>query len=399
MASLENPSPSQISSHEVTLLLECGASYRARAYGDFSKPKGAELVFCTAMTGIEESLTDPSFAGQILVNTVSHVGNTGFTEEDMESDRIWAEGLVCRHLEMTPSNWRSKKSLPEWIVSEGRFVVEGVDTREVTTLLREEGSQRALVYETSSLTPSQAMAYLKENVPSMKGQDLCAKVSVKEPFLFVDDNNSYWPIRKRSLDEKESKAVKRRLVVWDFGVKRNTLRLLAAQGFEVCVMPATAKAEDIIAQKPYGIMLSNGPGDPAAATHVIAELKKVLGRVPVFAICLGHQLVAHAVGATTYKMKFGHRGIHHPVVELNERGETVRTWITSQNHGFAVDRSTLPKEVRVSFAHADDESVEGLSLPHLFCETVQFHPEAGPGPFDAAGMINRFSERVLSDAL
>jgi carbamoyl-phosphate synthase small subunit len=348
------------------------------------------------MSGIEESLTDPSFAGQILVNTVSHVGNTGFTGEDMESDRIWAEGLVCRHLEKIPSNWRAKKSLQDWIVSEGRFVVEGIDTREVTSLLREEGSQRALVYETASLTPEQAMKHLKEQVPSMKGQDLCGRVSVKESYVFKDSSTGYWPIRPRRIRENPSR---RRMLVWDFGVKRNTLRLLAANGFEVCVMPAHSKAEDIKVQKPCGIVLSNGPGDPAAATHVIGELKKLLGYVPVFAICLGHQLVAHAVGARTYKMKFGHRGIHHPVLELDEKGQSVRTWITSQNHGFAVDCETLPQNVRVSFMHADDHSVEGLSLPHLQCETVQFHPEAGPGPFDAAGMIDRFAERVMTDAL
>jgi len=378
----------------VTLLLECGASYSAQGFGDFSKPRGSELVFCTAMTGIEESLTDPSFAGQLVLNTVSHVGNTGHTLEDMESDKIWAEGLVCRHLEKIPSNWRSKKSLKDWIVSEGRYVIEGVDTRELTVLLREMGSQRALVYESSSMTPEQARNYLLEKVPPMEGQDLCSLVSCQKPYFFKDDAKSYWPIRSRDVWEGPA----RKVVVWDFGVKKNTLRLLAANGFDVEVYSATAKAEDILASKAQGLMLSNGPGDPAAATHVIGELKKVLGHMPVFAICLGHQLVAHAVGAKTYKMKFGHRGIHHPVVELDENGKAVRTWITSQNHGFAVDASTLPKDVRVSFIHGDDESVEGLSLPSMRCETVQFHPEAGPGPYDAAGMIDRFAVRMGSDA-
>jgi carbamoyl-phosphate synthase small subunit len=378
----------------VTLLLECGASYSARGYGDFSKPRGSELVFCTAMSGIEESLTDPSFAGQLVLNTVSHVGNTGYTEEDMESDRIWAEGLVCRHLEKIPSNWRAKSSLKSWIVSQGRYVIEGVDTRELTVLLREMGSQRALVYESSTLTPEQARKYLLEKVPPMEGQDLCSVVSCKKPYFFKDDPKAYWPMRSRDVWEGPA----RKVLVWDFGVKRNTLRLLAANGFDVEVYPSTSKAEDILAAGAQGLMLSNGPGDPAAATHVISELKKILGRMPVFAICLGHQLVAHAVGAKTYKMKFGHRGIHHPVVELDEKGQAVRTWITSQNHGFAVDDTTLPQDVRVSFVHGDDGSVEGLSLPALRCETVQFHPEAGPGPYDAAGMIDRFAVRMGSDA-
>jgi carbamoyl-phosphate synthase small subunit len=377
----------------VTLLLECGASYSARGWGDFSKPRGSELVFCTAMSGIEESLTDPSFAGQLVLNTVSHVGNTGHTFEDMESDKIWAEGLVCRHLEKIPSNWRAKKSLKDWIVSEGRYVIEGVDTRELTVLLREMGSQRALVYETASLTPEQARQYLLEKVPPMEGQDLCALVSCKDRYVFKDNMQAYWPMRER--DAREGAA--RKVAVWDFGVKRNTLRLLNANGFDVEVYPTGAKAEDILASGAHGLMLSNGPGDPAAATQVIQELKKVLGRMPVFAICLGHQLVAHALGAKTYKMKFGHRGIHHPVVELNEKGQPVRTWITSQNHGFAVDDQSLPASARVSFVHGDDGSVEGLSLPSLQCETVQFHPEAGPGPYDAAGMIDRFAVR-MSDA-
>lgn len=378
----------------VTLLLECGASYSARGYGDFSKPRGSELVFCTAMSGIEESLTDPSFAGQLVLNTVSHVGNTGYTQEDMESDRIWAEGLVCRHLEKIPSNWRAKSSLKSWIVSQGRYVIEGVDTRELTVLLREMGSQRALVYESSTLTPDQARKYLLEKVPPMEGQDLCSVVSCKKPYFFKDDPKAYWPMRSRDVWEGPA----RKVLVWDFGVKRNTLRLLAANGFDVEVYPSTSKAEDILAAGAQGLMLSNGPGDPAAATHVISELKKILGRMPVFAICLGHQFVAHAVGAKTYKMKFGHRGIHHPVVELDEKGQAVRTWITSQNHGFAVDDTTLPQDVRVSFVHGDDQSVEGLSLPALRCETVQFHPEAGPGPYDAAGMIDRFAVRMGSDA-
>jgi carbamoyl-phosphate synthase small subunit len=378
----------------VTLLLECGARYQAQGYGDFSVPRGAELVFCTAMTGIEESLTDPSFAGQLLLSTVAHVGNTGFTGEDLESEKIWAEGLVCRYLEKTPSNWRAQKPLLDWILSEKRFVLEGVDTREIATILREEGSQRVLVYETARLSPEQAKIYLKEKVPLMSGQDLCSQVSCAEPYIFDFKNTAYWPMRK----EARKESVDKKICVWDFGVKTNTLRLLKSQGFEVQVMPATSKAEDFIAQKATGILLSNGPGDPAAATHIVAELKKTLGRLPVFAICLGHQLVAHAVGAKTYKMKFGHRGIHHPVVELDSKGKAVRTWITSQNHGFAVDAQSLPTTARVSFLHGDDESVEGLSVPSLNCETVQFHPEAGPGPYDSAGMIDKFAERVLSDA-
>jgi carbamoyl-phosphate synthase small subunit len=329
----------------------------------------------------------------VLVSTASHVGNTGFTNEDMESGRIWAEGLVCRNLEGEPSNWRSKKPLGDWIVDEKRFAVSGIDTRQLTSLLREEGSQRGVVVTAGSMTPDQAKAYIQKSVPDMKGRDLTGDVSCAQTFVYQAPKAGYWPyFLPAELSSKEARPLK--VAVWDFGVKTNTLRALASQGAEVHVLPATTKAEDFLDPRWNGILLSNGPGDPAAATHVIAELKKILGKVPLFAICLGHQLVGHAAGAKTYKMKFGHRGIHHPVMELDASGKSLRTWITSQNHGFALDAQTLPKNVRVSFLHADDESVEGLSLPELRCETVQFHPEASPGPYDAGLLLRQFTARL-----
>jgi len=390
---------SQQTPTRICIYLENGYSFEGKGYGDFSTPRSGEFVFCTAMSGIEESLTDPSFAGQILVNTVSHVGNTGFTGEDAESSRIWAEGLVCRHLENTPSNWRAKSSLAEWIVSENRFVLEGIDTREFTTLLRECGSQRGIVVDSAQeWNKSKAIEYIRTNVPSMNGLDLTGKVTSEKAYTLetLKDLSTlgYWPLawEFESQFEKatQSKFPRKKIAVWDFGVKRNTLRMLQACGAEVQVLPAQSKAEEILAAGKDGILLSNGPGDPSACTHIIQELKKVLGKKPMFAICLGHQLVGLALGAKTYKMKFGHRGIHHPVTQLDSQGNGIRTWITSQNHGFAVDAESLPKNCRASFVHGDDLSIEGLSAPEYQCETVQFHPEAGPGPTDSSHLIREF---------
>ncbi|MBS1984412.1 MAG: glutamine-hydrolyzing carbamoyl-phosphate synthase small subunit [Bdellovibrionales bacterium] len=383
----------------VTITLEKGASFSGLGWGDFSKPRASEFVFCTAMSGIEESLTDPSFAEQTLVSTASHVGNTGYTGDDVESSRIWAEGLVCRHLEEIPSNWRAKSSLAAWITGEGRYIVSNIDTRALTILLREQGSQRGIVTAQGSMTTPQAREYIVKHVPDMNGLDLTGRVSCTERYTYTADAQTYWPMGREVTPKarpREKATFRPTVAVWDFGVKRNTLRILNAMGADVVVMPANSKAEDILAAGKDAILLSNGPGDPAAATHIVGELKKVLGRKPVYAICLGHQLVALAAGCQTYKMKFGHRGIHHPVVELDRSGRAKRTWITSQNHGFAVDASKLPAQARVSFLHADDNSVEGLSFPEWNCETVQFHPEAGPGPFDAGALLKKFLSEVGS---
>lgn len=377
----------------VDIFLESGFHVSARAYGNFSKPRSGEFVFCTAMSGIEESLTDPSFAGQIVVSTVSHVGNTGFTADDMESDRIWAEGLVCRHLCETPQSWRAQQSLAGWIVDSGRFVLFGVDTRKLTIHLREKGSQRGVIALRGQMNGESAKNYISTQVPNMTGLDLTGLVSVQKSYEF-QNQTKYWPMGESRLVPAPTPHLQQ-VAVWDFGVKRNTLRLLKQLSHKVVVLPATAKAADLLQAGLDGILLSNGPGDPASATHIISELKQLLGRQRIFSICLGHQLVALAAGAKTYKMKFGHRGIHHPVKQLNAQGELVRTWITSQNHGFAVDPDSLPLRARVSFVHADDDSVEGLSLPDYRCETVQFHPEAGPGPFDSAVLFDEFWGKSL----
>jgi carbamoyl-phosphate synthase small subunit len=384
----------------VTIHLEHGSYVDGLAWGNFSQPRGSEFVFCTAMSGIEESLTDPSFCGQTLIATPSHVGNTGFTQVDMESSRIWAEGLVCRHLEQIPSNWRAQKSLSEWIVEAGRYVVAGVDTRTLTVLLREQGSQRGVVSARGTFsTNTEAQQWIQKHVPPMAGLDLTGTVSCKTSYDFqASTQDEYWPLGKEISSSKSRKGSvpKTTIGVWDFGVKRNTLRLLNQSGALVKVFPAHTKAEDLLDPNIQGLLLSNGPGDPAAATQIILELKKVLGRKPIFSICLGHQLVALAAGGKTSKMKFGHRGIHHPVMELDKSGRSKKTWITSQNHGFSVEVDSVPVGAYVSFLHADDGSIEGVSYPDLRCETVQFHPEAGPGPYDTAFLIKKFVNEVTT---
>jgi carbamoyl-phosphate synthase small subunit len=363
----------------VRIVLEKGAVFQGIGYGISDKPRSAEFVFCTSMTGIEESLTDPSFAKQALVSTVSHVGNTGFTNQDQESRKIWTEGLVCRHLSYNPSSWRSEKTLLDWILSQDAFVVEGVNTRAFATFLRDNGSQRGLVVEESQFQSVgiERMLTRVTDAPSMQGLDLTSYVSCSDPYEF-------------------SKSGKKKIIVYDFGVKTQTLKILTHLDYSVQVVPASTKAKDVLALKPWAVLLSNGPGDPSAATYLHREIRELINRVPLFAICLGHQLMAHALGGKTYKMKYGHRGIHHPVNELDlENGAVVRTWITSQNHGFAVDVDSIGNEAKVWFVHSDDESVEGFAIPNKNIWSVQFHPEAAPGPTEAGELLKKFSQRGI----
>lgn len=387
MASSNLPQPKK-----VFLLLEDSFELAGELYAPAGKNDalGAEAVFCTAMSGIEESLSDPSFCGQLLVSTLAHVGNTGFTGEDQESDRIWAEGLICRQLCHEPSNWRAKETLLSWILRENRFVVDRVNTRALTIHLRDHGSQRALVYDPQNLSKAEALLKLKEKIKPMEGRLLLHDVSCKELYRYKSSKSNFWPTKARL--KKQSSQPK--LGVWDFGVKTNTLRILEACGAEVWVIPSKYTAKEILDLKLDGLLLSNGPGDPATATGVVEELKEVIGKISIFAICMGHQLLALALGAKTKKMKFGHRGIHHPVSELDEKSNVKKVWISSQNHGFEVDRETLPENCQLSFVHADDGSVEGFNLPALDLQSVQFHPEAAPGPNDTVYLLENFVRRL-----
>ncbi|MEZ4813742.1 MAG: glutamine-hydrolyzing carbamoyl-phosphate synthase small subunit [Bdellovibrionota bacterium] len=375
------------------LILEKGFSIDVEGWGDFSaanKVRGGEFVFCTAMTGMEESLTDPSFCRQVIVSTVSHVGNTGFTEEDMESHCIWAEGLVLRHLSSKASSWRAKTSLLQWVLKEKKFLLHKVDTRLLAIHLRNEGSQRGVVFERGTMSDSEALASMDKCIPPMKNLELLSEVTCAKSNPF-EDREMYWPqFETRHLENAP------RIALLDYGVKTNTPRILSRMGCEVILLPAKSSAADILEAGRDGIFLSNGPGDPEAATQVVAELKKVIGKKPLFGICMGHQLLALALGAKTYKLKFGHRGIHHPVVQVKKGVSTGKTLITSQNHGFAVDEDSLPQGVEVTFRHANDLSNEGICNESLRCSSVQFHPEAAPGPFDGLFFFEEFLREVLS---
>jgi carbamoyl-phosphate synthase small subunit len=356
------------------LILEDGFVLEGLSFGVEGEALG-EVVFNTSMTGYQEILTDPSYRGQIITMTYPLIGNYGTNAADVESSRPWAEGFVVKELSKTPSNWRSGESLKDYLTKNKIVAMEGVDTRALTRRLRLSGAMRGII----STADFDKESLLKKVLasPKMAGRDLIPEVTSKQAYD--------WPIAGMKTQEGKKEFF---VVAMDFGIKYNSLRLLDACGCRVRVVPSTTKAEQILGLKPDGVFLSNGPGDPATLTYVIDEVKKMAGRVPIFGICLGHQLLGHALGGKTYKLKFGHHGGNHPVMDL----ETKKVEITAQNHGFCVDMDSI-KDKNVILTHVNlyDKTTEGLrhkKLP-LFC--VQYHPEAGPGPHDAGYLFDRFT--------
>lgn len=360
------------------LALEDGTVFEGVSVGAPGLSVG-EVVFNTAMTGYQEILTDPSYARQIVTLTYPHIGNTGCTDQDDEADKVWASGLIVRDVPRRPSNWRSQVALPEWLRQRGVVAIADIDTRKLTRLLRDRGAQNGALMA-GDIDVDKAIEAARK-FPGLKGMDLAKEVSTR----------STYPWRDGQLDLDRNEFVraeaKFKVVAYDFGVKRNILRMLAERGCDVIVVPAQTSAEDALALKPDGVFLSNGPGDPEPCDYAIAAIRSFLEKkIPTFGICLGHQLLGLASGARTLKMKFGHHGANHPVIDLDSE----RVMITSQNHGFAVDEATLPANVRVTHRSLFDGSNQGIALTDAPAFSFQGHPEASPGPHDVSPLFDRF---------
>jgi carbamoyl-phosphate synthase small subunit len=357
------------------LVLADGTVFEGRPFGARSVSTG-EAVFTTAMTGYQEVLTDPSYYGQIVTMTAPEIGNVGINREDSEAvgDVPRVAGFVVRDASPVTSSWRAEESLDAYLARHGIAGISGVDTRKLTRHLRDRGSQNAAI----GTDPPEALLARARSAPDMNGLDLVRFVTPKEPYAWTEGRGAWATASARPAE--------RHVVAFDFGIKRNILRCLVDSGCKLTVVPATASAKDVLALRPDGVFLSNGPGDPAAVTYGVETIKGLLGKTPLFGICLGHQLLALALGAKTYKLKFGHRGANQPVKDL----ATGRVEITTQNHGFCVDLGTLPAGASSTHVHLNDGTSEGLAVPGLQAFSVQYHPEAAAGPHDALYLFDRF---------
>lgn len=364
------------------LALADGSIFRGEAIGADGQTVG-EVVFNTAMTGYQEILTDPSYAQQIVTLTYPHIGNSGTTPEDVESDRVWSAGLVIRDLPLVASNWRNTMSLSDYLKANNVVAIAGIDTRRLTRILREKGSQNGCIMVGDDISEAAAIA-AAQGFPGLKGMDLAKVVSVKEKYEW---RSTVWDLKTDSHATIEAADLPYHVVAYDYGVKYNNLRMLVERGCRVTVVPAQTPASDVLALQPDGVFLSNGPGDPEPCDYAIQAIKEVLEtEIPVFGICLGHQLLALASGAKTLKMGHGHHGANHPVQDL----DTGVVMITSQNHGFAVDEATLPSNVRAIHKSLFDGSLQGIERTDKSAFSFQGHPEASPGPNDVAPLFDRF---------
>jgi len=378
--------------YKAILALEDGRTFEGEAFGHTGTTTG-EICFNTSMTGYQEIITDPSYRGQVVTMTYPMIGNYGVNPEDAESASPHVRGLVIEELSPVASNFRSRQSLGDYFVEHKILGIEGVDTRALTKHLRTAGSMRCCI--STELSAEEAIQAAKDAAP-MAGSDFVKEVSTEENYHW-DKESRLWnipsPSQGREGHYDPLPPVKYKLVAIDFGIKYNILRSMRQAGFDVQVVNSRATAEEVLAHNPDGIFLSNGPGDPAALDYIHAEVKKLLGKKPIFGICLGHQILTHAFGGTTYKLKFGHRGGNQPVKDLR----TGKISITAQNHGFATDPDSLSDDVEITHINLNDDTVEGFRHKTIPAFSVQYHPEAAPGPNDAkyffdefAGMIENF---------
>ena len=367
------------------LALADGTIFRGQSIGAKGNTTG-EVVFNTALTGYQEILTDPSYARQIVTLTVPHIGNTGATPEDLESAQVYPAGLVIRDLPPISSNWRANESLTEFLERGKVVAIAGIDTRKLTRILREKGAQAGCIMTGEQVDESAAVKAARK-FPGLKGMDLAKVVSTKRRYQW--NEGTLWPEPGRAPIRTNQRL---HVLAYDFGIKRNILRLLADGGCRMTVVPAQTSAEEALALEPDGIFLSNGPGDPEPCSYAITATQRFIETdLPVFGICLGHQILGLAAGARTVKMKFGHHGANHPVQEL----ESGRVFITSQNHGFAVDEETLPKGVVATHRSLFDGSLQGLAFQEHPVFGFQGHPEASPGPHDLKSLFERFNHLML----
>lgn len=371
------------------LALEDGTTWPGFGFGKLGETTG-EVVFNTSMTGYQEILTDPSYHGQIVTMTAPQIGNTGTTPEDDESDRAWAAGFIIREMSPLASNYRNRMPLDEYLKAREIVGIMGVSTRALVKHIRTVGALRGAI--SSVNTDAARLIEMARNSRDMNGADLAREVTCDEPYHWAEPAKAEWYVDDARRMTNNAPSSMPHIVAFDFGIKRNILRLMASRGFRITVVPATMPAEGVKALKPDGIFLSNGPGDPAACTYAIDTTRELLGKYPLFGICLGHQILGLALGGDTYKMKFGHRGGNQPVL-ANERVE-----ISSHNHGFAVKADSLPAGIEVTHVNLNDGCVEGLRAPALQAFSVQYHPEASPGPHDASYLFDDFLRAVQDKA-
>ena len=365
------------------LALEDGTWFEGRSFTGPGQA-GGEVIFNTGMSGYQEVLTDPSYAGQMVTMTYPLIGNYGVNLDDLESSRVWVEAFIVKECCAEPSNWRATASLPDYLKDHGVMGIEGIDTRALTRHIRIKGAMRGIM-STDEPDPDKLVAMARE-LPTMEGLGLADKVTASRPFVWRDNA----PVPVELTDGKyDWPGPGPRVVVYDFGVKWNILRLLADQGLDMLVVPSSFTADQVNALAPDALFLSNGPGDPAALTDVIENLTRLVDAYPTAGICLGHQLLGHALGGKTFKLPFGHHGLNHPVKEI----ATGHIEISSQNHGFCVDIDTVP-DVELTHVNLNDQTLEGFAHKTKPILAIQYHPEASPGPHDSRSFFRRFREMV-----
>jgi carbamoyl-phosphate synthase small subunit len=370
------------------LVLEDGSIFHGTSIGADGLATG-EVVFNTSMTGYQEILTDPSYSRQMVTLTYPHIGNTGTNPEDEESAQVWCTSLIIRDLPLLASSWRNRKSLDQYLIERGVIAIADIDTRRLTRILREKGAQNGCIIAGKNIDQQAAIAASSaaaKNFPGLKGMDLAKVVSTKEIYQW---NEGTWVSDGTVGHTIQFEKASFHVVAYDFGVKRNILRMLHARGCRLTVIPAQTSAADVLAMEPDGVFLSNGPGDPVPCDYAIKAAQELMEHnIPIFGICLGHQILSLASGANCVKMKFGHHGANHPVQEL----ETKRVMITSQNHGFAVDEKTLPKNLKITHRSLFDGTLQGVERTDKPAFSFQGHPEASPGPHDVAPLFDHFIE-------